>query len=150
MSRLFGELFQLGHVVPGVDAAMEAWKLAGVDVWQVVRDFPVLEWRYRDAVVEIPIDVAIAWSGNVQIELIAPRDSAPSMYREYLARNPQGGLQHYGYRPPDYRQALDVALAAGWVYWLGGLVEAGRPFAYLRPPERAGYLLPAEISGVLE
>jgi hypothetical protein len=146
MSGLFGALFQLGHVVPVVDPAIEAWKRAGIEEWQIIRDYPVLEWRYRDTVVEIPIDVAIAWSGSVQIELIAPRDRAPSMYREFLDVHPEGGLQHYGYRPADYRQALDAARAAGWTWWMGGLVAADRPFAYLRPPPGAGYVLPAEIS----
>jgi NADPH2:quinone reductase len=147
MSELFGSLFQLGHVVPAIDPAVQVWKRAGVLEWQIVRDYPVLEWRYRNAVVEIPIDVAIAWSGSVQIELIAPRDSTPSMYREYLALHPAGGLQHFGYRPEDYNVALERALAAGWTYWLGGRVDAKLAFAYLRPPDESSLVLPAEISG---
>jgi NADPH2:quinone reductase len=149
VSDLFGALFQLGHVVPAVDPAVEAWKRAGVHDWEVVRDYPVLEWRYHDAVVEIPIDVALAWSGGVQIELIAPRDAAPSMYREYLVLHPGGGLQHLGYRPDDYRVALERALAAGWTWWLGGRVDATLAFAYLRPPAGSSLVLPAEISGAV-
>jgi hypothetical protein len=147
MSTLFGDLFQLGHVVPDVDTALAHWHRAGVVDWQIVRDFPVLEWRYEDQVTEIPIDVALAWSGQVQIELIAPRDRTPSMYREFLELRPAGGLQHYGYRPTDYQRALDAARAAGWQVWLGGLVEPDRPFCYLRPPADSGQLLVAEISG---
>jgi hypothetical protein len=147
MSHLFGELFQLGHVVPDVDSAMEDWRRAGLDDWQVVRDFPVLQWRYQDQVTTIPIDVALAWSGPVQIELIAPRDRTPSMYREFLDQRPAGGLQHYGYRPVDYQRALDAARTAGWQVWLGGLVSADRAFCYLRPPPDSGRLLVAEISG---
>jgi hypothetical protein len=147
MSGLFGELFQLGHVVPSIDEGMRAWDRAGLTEWQVLRDYPVLEWRYHDQRVEIPIDVALAWSGSVQIELIAPRDRSPSMYREFLDMHPQGGLQHFGYRPADYDVALAQALAAGWTWWLGGLVAPSRPFAYLRPPPGSAVILPAEISG---
>lgn len=147
MSQLFGELFQLGHVVPDVDTAMEAWRLAGVDDWTVVRDFPVLAWHYHGEPVQLPIDVALAWSGSVQIELIAQLDDTPSMYREFLAGHPAGGLQHYGYRPADYSAALAAAEAAGWTPWLGGLVEVNRPFCYLKPPAGSRHLLPAEISG---
>ncbi|MCC5874129.1 MAG: VOC family protein [Gammaproteobacteria bacterium] len=147
MSNLFGELFQLGHVVPDVDAAMAGWRTAGIEEWTVVRDFPVLEWRYRGEPVTLPIDVALAWSGGVQIELIAQLDETPSMYREFLAQHPEGGLQHYGYRPQDYSAALQAAEASGWTRWLGGLVEAGRPFCYLKPPAGSRGLLPAEISG---
>lgn len=149
MSALFGELFQLGHVVPAIDPALAAWRRAGVTDWQIMRDYPVLEWRYREQRVTIPIDVAIAWSGTVQIELIAPRDRAPSMYQEYLAQHPSGGLQHFGYRPQDYEATLAAALAAGWTWWLGGLVAPERPFAYLRPPADGGIVLPAEISGTI-
>lgn len=150
MSRLFGELFQLGHVVPAVDAAMEAWRAAGIEDWTVVRDFPVLQWHYHGEPVRLPIDVALAWSGNVQIELIAQLDATPSMYREFLLRHPEGGLQHYGYRPADYDVALAAAEAAGWTQWLGGLVEANRPFCYLKPPAGSRGLLPAEISGAAD
>lgn len=150
MSRLFGELFQLGHVVPGVDAAMEAWRVAGIEDWTVMRDFPVMQWYYHGEPVELPIDVALAWSGNVQIELIAQLDETPSMYREFLASHPAGGLQHYGYRPADYSAALAAAEAAGWTPWLGGLVEADRPFYYLKPPSGSIGLLPAEISGAVD
>ncbi len=148
MSSLFGKLFQLGHVVPAIDPAMESWRAAGVDAWNVVRDFPVHEWRYQGRTVSVPIDLALAWSGDVQIELIAPRDEAPSMYQEFLAAYPEGGLQHYGYRAQDYEATLARALARGWTYWLGGLVEPGLPFCYLRPPAASPGLLPAEISGV--
>lgn len=150
MSRMFGELFQLGHVVPAVDAAMEAWKVAGIEEWTVVRDFPVMQWYYHGDPVKLPIDVALAWSGNVQIELIAQLDETPSMYREFLTLQPEGGLQHYGYRPADYDAALATAQAAGWTPWLGGLVEADRPFCYLKPPPGSRGLLPAEISGAAD
>lgn len=146
MSRMFGELFQLGHVVPAVDGAMEAWRAAGIEDWTVVRDFPVLQWYYHGEPVQLPIDVALAWSGNVQIELIAQLDETPSMYQEFLTLHPEGGLQHYGYRPADYDVALATAKAAGWTPWLGGLVEADRPFCYLEPPKGSRGLMPAEIS----
>lgn len=148
MSGLFGKLFQLGHVVPAIEPAMASWRIAGVEDWQVLRDFPVHEWHYRGVKTSVPIDLALAWSGDVQIELIAPRDDAPSMYQEFLAQHPEGGLQHYGFRPEDYEATLAKALARGWTPWLGGLVEPGRPFCYLRPPATSRGLLPAEISGV--
>lgn len=147
MSRLFGDLFQLGHVVPAVDPAIERWRAAGIDDWTVVRDFSVLEWRYLGEEVALPIDVALAWSGTVQIELIAPLDATPSMYQEFLAVQPAGGLQHYGFRPADYDAAMRAAEAEGWTPWLGGRVDETRAFYYLRPPAGSVGLLPAEISG---
>jgi hypothetical protein len=145
MQQMFGELFQLGHVVPDVRAAIDEWAATGIGPWQVIEDYPVESWRYRGARTEIPIDVALAWSGTVQIELIAPRNEAPSMYREFLAERPGGGLQHYGFRCPDYPTSLAAALRAGWTEWLSGRVDATIEFCYLRPPAGSG-LLPVEIS----
>jgi NADPH:quinone reductase len=142
---MFGELFQLGHVVPDVAAGVDEWTAIGIGPWRIVTDYPVEKWVYRGARVKIPIDVALAWSGGVQIELIAPRDRAPSMYREFLAANPQGGLQHLGYRSADYQASLGAGLAAGWTVWLSGLVNGGTPFCYLRPPP-GSRLMPVEVS----
>jgi NADPH:quinone reductase len=145
VQQMFGELFQLGHVVPDVRAAMEEWAATGIGPWQVIEDFPVEAWWYRGARTQIPIDVALAWSGPVQIELIAPRDHTPSMYREFLAERPSGGLQHFGFRCPDYAASLAAALRVGWTEWLSGRVDPTIEFCYLRPPAGSG-LLPVEIS----
>jgi len=142
---MFGELFQLGHVVPDVRSAVAGWAVMGIESWQVIEDYPVEAWWYRGARTQIPIDVALAWSGPVQIELIAPRDQTPSMYREFLAEQPGGGLQHFGFRCVDYQASLDAALRAGWTEWLSGRVDANLEFCYLRPPAGSG-LLPVEIS----
>lgn len=145
VQQLFGELFQLGHVVPQVAAAVDEWAATGIGPWQVIEDYPVEAWWYGGERVQIPIDVALAWSGAVQIELIAPRDQTPSMYREFLAGQPQGGLQHLGFRCPDYPASLAAALRTGWTEWLSGRVDATIEFCYLRPPP-GSRLLPVEIS----
>ena len=145
-NQMFGELFQLGHVVPAVIPAVAQWAVTGIGPWQILEDYPVEAWSYRGARVQIPIDVALAWSGGVQIELIAPRDDSPSMYQEFLGDCPQGGLQHLGFRCSDFRQSRNAGLSAGWTVWLEGLVSGGRPFCYLRPPAGSTGLLPVELS----
>ena len=137
MSRFFGDLFQLGHVVPDLDSAVRDWLAAGVGPWDVIRDFPVEAWWHEGVRTDPHIDVALAWSGDTQIELICQTDRAPSMYRDFLAEHPRGGFQHVGYRCPDYDRALADGLQAGYTMWMHGLVS-GRPFAYLAPPQGSG------------
>jgi hypothetical protein len=36
--------------------------------------------------------VALGYSGPIQIELIVQHNDAPSLYRDFLAERPQGGL----------------------------------------------------------
>jgi hypothetical protein len=144
---MFGELFQLGHVVPDLPVAVAAWEATGIGPFDVIHDYPVAQWRTGDgAVVDVHVDVALAWSGDVQIELIAPNDAA-CMYTEYLAAVPAGGLQHYGYRVDHLDDALATATERGWQVWLEGTLTTGRRFCYLRPPADLALLLPVEISG---
>lgn len=142
---MFGDLFQLGHVVPDLGPAMAAWEAAGVGPFQVVEDFPVAEWRSPAGVVEIHVDVALAWSGAIQVELIEPHGD-PCMYTEFLAACPAGGLQHFGRRVDDYGASRATALGAGWRMWLEGTLTDGREFCYLRPPAALVGALPVEIA----
>lgn len=134
MSRFFGDLFQLGHVVPDLDGAIGEWIAAGVGPWDLIRSFPVDAWWHDGEPTEPQIDVALAWSGDTQIELICQTNRAPSMYVDFLDAHPNGGFQHVGYRCPDYDRAVDNGLQAGYTMWMHGLVS-GRPFAYLKPPQ---------------
>lgn len=137
MSRMFGDLFQLGHVVTDLDDAVGEWISAGVGPWEVIRDFPVDGWWHDGEPTDPHVDVALAWSGDTQIELICQTNDAPSMYRDFLRDRPEGGFQHVGYRCPDYDAAVEAGRQAGYTMWMHGLVS-GRPFGYLKPPPGSG------------
>ncbi len=137
MSRWFGDLFQLGHVVPDLDDAINGWLTAGVGPWGVIRAFPGDAWWYEGEPTEPVGDVALAWSGETQIELICQTNAAPSMYVDFLEAHPEGGFQHVGYRCADYDRAVQDGHTAHFTMWMNGLV-GGRPFAYLRPPPGSG------------
>jgi len=106
MSGLFGELFQLGHVVP-VDVAVAAWR-RGVDIGRS-SGLSVLEWRYREAVARYPS----TWPSperSVQIELIGR--AIRRLHVPRISRCESQGLQHYGFRR-GLRQALEPGAPAG-------------------------------------
>lgn len=133
MSRHFGELYQLGYVVASVDSAVDDWIRSGVGPWEIIRSYPVDQWWYQGERAEIDVDIAIGWSGATQIELIEQTNNVSSMYLDYLATFPTGGLQHLGYRCADYDRAIEAGGAAGFTVLMNGLVGDTR-FAYLKPP----------------
>jgi len=140
MSRLFGEIRQLGYVVRDIEAAMRHWaETLGVGPWFYVETFAVRDFRYKGAPSPAVFSVALANSGATQLELIQPRDEYPSMYRDFLA-GCREGLQHVSTWPVDYDGVLRAALAAGHKVGQSGDTSRG-PFAYFETEERPGTVM---------
>lgn len=79
---MHGPFDQLGYVTADIDRAVALWTAKlGVGPWTVFRNVR-LTGTYRGAPAEVGIDVALAYRGTVQIELIEPADDAPSPYRD--------------------------------------------------------------------
>ena len=73
MSRVFGDLRQLGYVVRDVEAAMRYWIEAnGVGPGFYIERVPLAAFSYRDKpATEMPeMAIALAFSGSAQVELI--------------------------------------------------------------------------------
>src|SRR5215510_7327524 len=114
MSALFGKVCQNGYVVRDIASAMKFWT-------EVLRVGPFFyipkvksDWfRYRGADSAVEMSIALANSGDLQIELIQQRNDAPSMYLDFLREHGEG-LQHMSYWSTDYQALYDRALAAGF------------------------------------
>jgi hypothetical protein len=127
---LFGPLRQMGYVVRDIEAAMRHWiDVCGVGPWFYADRLPLITFSYggvrHDA---IHLSVALANSGDVQIELIQQRCQTPSMYRDFLAAGREG-LQHWSSWPEDYEALLERALANGYTVGQEGDSPRGR-FVY--------------------
>lgn len=146
MSRIFGKIAQIGYVVEDIHASMDEWVRHGVGPWfyidNVVTDF----FRYHDGDSDMKMSVAIANSGDIQLELIQPRNDAPSAYKDFLDSGRQGA-QHIAYWTTDFQALYDTALAAGYTVAQEGSIggEQGR-FAYLDTEFDQGTMI--EISDV--
>ena len=139
MSRLFGDFRQVGVVVRDIEAAMQHWiDVCGVGPWFYAEQLPVTMFSYRgERHDDIHISVALANSGDVQIELIQQRCDTPSMYRDFLAAGHEG-MQHWSSWPVDYDAKLEHALANGYTVGQQGDSARGR-FVYLRSSSDLGY-----------
>lgn len=131
MSRLFGELRQIGIVVRDIDAAMKHWaEVCGVGPWFYADKLPVTAFTYRgERFDDVHLSIALANSGDVQLELIQQRCDTPSMYRDFLAAGHEG-MQHWSSWPVDYDAKLKHALANGYTIGQSGESPRG-PFVYL-------------------
>jgi Glyoxalase/Bleomycin resistance protein/Dioxygenase superfamily len=130
MSRLFGPLRQMGIVVRDIEAAMQHWvNVCGVGPWFYTDKLPVTAFTYRGTRHDdVHLSIALANSGDVQIELIQQRCDTPTMYRDFL-RVGHEGLQHWSSWPDNYDEIYDRALATGYEIGQEGDSPRGR-FVY--------------------
>lgn len=131
MSRLFGEICQNGYVVRDIEAAMAHWtEVLGVGPFFYVERVPFGEFAYRGEPSPVDVSIAVSASGPIQVELIQPRNDAPTVWRDFLDAGHEG-LQHVSYWTTDFDERLTRGEAAGLEVsqsgWIGD--ERGR-FAY--------------------
>lgn len=78
-----GVIKQIAYVVEDLDAAIASWvEVLHVGPFFRLDDVVIEDLRYRGRPAETAVSIAVGNSGGVQIELIAPRDRGPSVYRE--------------------------------------------------------------------
>jgi catechol 2,3-dioxygenase-like lactoylglutathione lyase family enzyme len=148
MSRFFGEIRQLGYVVPDIEAAMDYWsRTLGVGPWFYNPKVPIVNYRYRGEEHAPHNSVALANSGFVQVELIQTRNDVPSMYRDFQQAG-RSGLQHVAYWTSDYDADLERLQRQGFKAVMSGEVgERGR-FVYFDTEYHPGTVIElSEVAG---
>lgn len=131
MSRQIQAINQFSYVVRDLDAAISHWAdVLQVGPFFVLEHVPYATCRYRGAPTDIDMDVAMAYSGDVQIELVHQRNDAPSIFTEFLRERGEG-LQHVGVITPDLDLALDHFAGKSIEPVQEGVAENGTRFAYL-------------------
>ena len=148
MSRLFGDIAQIGYVVRDVRASMDHWIRLGVGPWFYVDRVETDYFRHRGLDSPVELSIAVANSGDIQIELIQQRNNAPSMYKEFLDAGREGA-QHVAYWTKHYQALYDHALELRYTIGQEGCIGGplGR-FAYLDTEQEPGTVIEiSDISG---
>ena len=120
----------------------------GVGPWFYFEKVTVDYFRHRGQDSDLDMSVALANSGDLQIELIQQRNDAPSMYREFLAAGREG-LQHVAYWSTEYQTVYDRTLSLGYRVGQEGQIggELGR-FAYFDTESHPGTVIElSDVSG---
>ena len=113
-SPLPGTLFQIGYVVPNLDAALSHLNnTLGAPRFMVLREIIVENGWFRGSQAPINHSMAFGYIGDVQFEIIEPV-SGKSTYSEFLERVPEGGVHHLGFSVEDYDAATADLLARGY------------------------------------
>jgi Glyoxalase/Bleomycin resistance protein/Dioxygenase superfamily len=131
MSRIFGDTRQVAYVVQDMQAALKFFvETAGIGPWFLAEKLTLASGRYRGAVADVPLAIALANSGELQFELIQPLDDTPSIYRDWLSRHRgQRLVQHYSSWVENYDEVYAAAIGRGFEAIFEGRSAYG-PFVY--------------------
>ncbi len=148
MSRHFGEIRQNGYVVRDIEAAMRHWTdVLGVGPFFYIERVPVEDFRYREEPSDVDVSIALANSGALQIELIQPRNDAPSLWGDFLDAGHEG-LQHVAYWTQAMDTELDRIAALGIEIGQQGCIGENGRFVYLLTEAHPGTIVEvSEVSG---
>lgn len=129
----YGEMFQVGYVVPDLDAALAHWtermKVGPFFLYPMPIPFRSVAFRgNRIDPPDVIRRVAVGYAGDMMIELIEP-GSAPSTYREFLGAGLQG-VHHLGAMADDLDATRDRMIADGATVIMEGKLAVGE-FCYL-------------------
>jgi hypothetical protein len=114
MSRIFGEIRQIGYVVRDIESAMRYWiDVLGVGPFYYSERVKLQHVSYRGKPSPIEMSSALANSGSLQIELIQQHNDAPSMYLDFL-RAGNEGLHHVAYWTNTFDADMTRLIAAGY------------------------------------
>jgi len=114
VSRIFGEIRQIGYVVRDIESAMRYWiEVLGVGPFYYSERVKQQHVKYRGKLSPIEMSSALANSGPLQIELIQQHNDAPSMYLDFL-RAGNEGLQHVAYWTKTFDADMERLTAAGY------------------------------------
>lgn len=128
-----GPIRQIGYVVTDLDDAIASWLPLGVGPWFVIRGL-VQQVTYRGQPCEVTVSLALANSGDLQLELIHQDDDTASIFTEFRDSG-RTGYHQLAYWTPDFEDTMHALGRAGWpVVWEGGS-DGGPRFAYLEPPD---------------
>ncbi len=148
MSRPFGKFARIRYVVEDIHASMDEWVRRGVGPWFYIDNVVTDYFRYRGGDSDMKMSVAIADSGDIQPELIQPRNDAPSVYQDFLDSG-RRGAQLIAHWSTNFQELYDGALAAGYTVGQEGSIggEQGR-FAYLETEFDQGTMIEtSDVSG---
>ena len=123
LPAIFGTARQIAYIVPDIDAAMQTWHTEhGVGPFLVARNqLPLSNAFYRGEKAQpARVNIAFAYVGEMQLELIELIGDTPSLYKEAIDRNITG-VHHYAVCVDDFPKAYNWALDNGF----DAVVDAG-------------------------
>jgi hypothetical protein len=144
-------VFQMAYVVEDIEASMRDWtEQLAVGPWFLVEHFTGERATYRGDASDADVALAMAFAGHMLVELIAPHDDKPSVWREGIERRGYG-FHHFGVGSLDYDADLARHLEEGHELAYQAWVPTGGRVGYVdTTAELPGYVELIELDAVTD
>lgn len=121
------DFMQVCWVVPDLSVAIDSWvDTAGVGPFFWFESVPFADGRYRGQPAEFPaVTAAIAYAGDLQIELVCQDNDDPGVFRDVFRRG-ELGLHHMATICNDYEAERAAYVEAGAELAFEGLAGTSR------------------------
>lgn len=141
LRRDVGPVMQLAWVVRDLEAAIDHWtRVMRVGPFFLFEHVPFSEMVFRGAPSPVDMSAAIAYSGELQIELIEQHNAAASVYTEFT-RAGRTGMHHLAVMTDAMPASTERLAADGLVLVQQGQAAQGMRFAYFETNAEPGCLL---------
>ena len=130
-----GQIFQLGIVVPDIDASVRFYAgVLGIGPFTCSRGFRAPDGWYRGSRDMPELTLAHAYNGRLFVELIQQHDDTPSVYKEFIDKHGYG-LHHYGIAvsPEEYDKTLEHYYSLGFENIFTDNLPSGTRVRYMGP-----------------
>ena len=128
MSHIFGKVIQTAYVVHDIEPVLRHWiENLGIGPWFYRELVPLDSFTYRGEPSDLKMSIALSYSGDMQFELIQPRNDAPSAYKDYLQTS-GGGQHHLGFLADDLDASVQRGRSLGYQMEQEGFITNAGPF----------------------
>jgi len=145
-----GQIFQLGIVVPDVDASMRFCAEAlRIGPFTCSRGFKAPDGWYRGSTDMPELTIAHAYAGRFFVEFIQQHDDTPSVYKEFIDKHGYG-LHHFGLAiaPEEYDSTIERYYNLGLENIFTDQLPGGVRIRYIGAKDEAGLEKMREETGV--
>lgn len=126
-----GTVMQMAYVPQDFDAALRHWtETMGVGPFFCMNHIRLEQCRYEGTPSDVEFSIAIAYWGDVQIELVRQHNDAPSIYKRWRDEGREG-LHHVCVVVDDLARARQVCAEAGARVAQEGFVAGGGEVIYV-------------------
>jgi hypothetical protein len=108
-------IIQIAYTVADIQKAMRHYsELLNVGPWFLVGPFVPPKGVYRGAVTTMKVSLALAFAGEMMIELIEQHDDKPSVFGETLKARGAHGFHHWAVGTRDFEKTTAHYRALGY------------------------------------
>lgn len=141
MNKFFGPMEQVGIVVEDFSDPINHWTSnLNVGPFVILEHLDLIDVYYGGNNTNIDFSVALAYSGDLQIELIKQHCDTPSIYNDYV-ENKKNVVHHFCTFSKEIETDIRNLENMGYKNIQGGKTQDGGSFAYLDKEDNYGAIL---------